>query len=284
MSAGSPACDVLVPSAGRPGALAVTLTGLLAQQLPLRVVISDQTSEGPAYEQEEIVAVLRVLRLHGAPAELHFRPERLGIAEQRAFLLSRARTPYALFLDDDVLLGPGALARMLTALRELDCGLVGMAPQGLSYAADIRPDELADFEPWTGPVLPERIRKGSPGWERWRLHNAANLVHLARAVEVPERGWVPYRIAWVGGCVLYRTEALRACGGYDFWPELPAGQRGEDVVAQLRVMERYGAAGLLPSAAYHLEVPTTMTDRQTDAYETVLERADRLTTSPMPTP
>ena len=274
MTGSSPALDVLVPCFARPAALAVALTGLLAQQEPLRLVLSDQTPGTPSYAGAEAAGALRVLRLHGHAVELHHRPARRGIAEQRAFLLSRARAPYALFLDDDVLLEPGALTRMLDAARSLGCGLVGMAVQGLTHLEELRLDELTAFEPWDGPVVPERIRKGGREWERWRLHNAANLVHLARSVPVPPSGWLAYKVAWVGGCVLYRTEALRAVGGYDFWSGLPLQQRGEDVVAQLRVIERYGGAGLLPSGAFHLQVPTTMTDRRADAYELVLGGAE----------
>lgn len=271
---GARAVDVLVPTAGRPAALAVTLGGLLAQEVPLRIVVSDQTPERPGYDAPEPAAILRALRLHGSHVELHHRPQRRGIAEQRAFLLSRATGDAALFLDDDVLLAPGAVTRMLDALQVLGCGFVGMAMQGLSYLPDVRPPEHAAFEEWTGPVAPERVRKGDPSWERWRLHNAANLVHLAGSLPEPERGWRAYRVAWIAGCVLYRTSVLRAVGGFDFWPQLPRAQRGEDVVAQLRVLERAGGAGLLPSLAYHLELPTTMPDRSTDAYAEVLEAAD----------
>jgi hypothetical protein len=35
-------------------------------------------------------------------------------------------------------------------------------------------------------------------------------------------------------------------------------------------MERYGAAGILPSGAVHLESPTTVTDRRVEAYDVVL--------------
>jgi hypothetical protein len=41
-------------------------------------------------------------------------------------------------------------------------------------------------------------------------------------------------------------------------------------VAQWQVMERYGAAGILPSGAVHLESPTTVTERRVEAYDVVL--------------
>jgi hypothetical protein len=175
-----------------------------------------------------------------------------------------------LTLDDDVWLEPDALATMLDAMGELRCGFVGMSVLGLSYADDVRPHEHAAYEPWDGPVRPERVRKDTPGWERWRLHNAANPLHLA-AERGLRSGWTAYKVAWVGGCVLYDRAALVGSGGFDFWTGLgSAGHAGEDVVAQLRVMERHGGAGLLPSRAYHLELPTTVTDRRVDCYEAVL--------------
>jgi hypothetical protein len=77
------------------------------------------------------------------------------------------------------------------------------------------------------------------------------------------------RLPGVGGCVLFDREALVACGGFDFWDQLPVNHAGEDVAAQWRVMERYGGAGILPSGAVHLESPTTVPDRSTDAADVV---------------
>ncbi|RJK95452.1 glycosyltransferase family 2 protein [Vallicoccus soli] len=262
--------DVVVPTGGRPAGLAVTLAGLAAQEAPARLVLADQGDPAPSYEAPEVAAVLRVLRHRGWEVELHHRREKRGVTEQRHFLLSRVRSPQHLALDDDVLLEPGAMARLADALATLGCGFVGMALDGLSYAGDVRPHEQAAFEPWEGPVVPERVRKGTPGWERWRLHNAANVVHLAARVEVPPRGWVAYKVAWVAGCVLWDTAALRASGGFDFHGRVGRHGYGEDVVAQLRTMERYGGAGLLPSLAHHLELPTSLPVREVDAYEEVL--------------
>ncbi|MER3439745.1 MAG: glycosyl transferase, partial [Chloroflexota bacterium] len=55
------------------------------------------------------------------------------MAEQRQFLLDQAKAPYALFLDDDVILEPDILARMLTAIKQEGCGFVGCPATGLSY-------------------------------------------------------------------------------------------------------------------------------------------------------
>jgi GT2 family glycosyltransferase len=194
---------------------------------------------------------------------VHHVPRR-GLAEHRDSLLARAVAPYVLFLDDDVLLEPDLVARLLAAIRREGCGFVGSALLGWSFVEDVRAAEQA-IELWDGPVGPERVEPGTRAWDRHRLHNAANLLHVARRLDVPR--WPPrlYRVAWVGGCVLYDADALRAVGGFGFWRELPETHVGEDVLAQLRVMARSGGAGLIPSGAWHLELPTTVGDRSVDA-------------------
>jgi len=262
--------DVLVPTCGRPAALAVTLTGLVGQTArPDRVVVSDQSPGAPADADPVVRGVLRVLRHFGVEVVTGSHLPARGVAEHRAHLLAQSDADHVLFLDDDVLLEPEVVARLRSAMAALGCGFVGAPLTGLSYAADVRPAEHAAFERWDGPVVPERVRKGDPAWERWRLHNAANPLHLAAAV--PPGEWVAYKVAWVAGCVLFDRRALLDAGGFSFWPDLPTGHAGEDVVAQLRVMERSGGAGVLPSGAYHLELPTTLPDRRADAYALVLE-------------
>jgi hypothetical protein len=123
---------------------------------------------------------------------------------------------------------------------------------------------------WGERVGPESVSRDTDAFERWPLHNAANLTHIARDLVVPDRGWIPYKVAWVGGCVLFRRADLLAAGGFSFWEQLPPEHSGEDVAAQWSVMARSGGAGLLPSGAVHLEAPTTIPHRPVDAFE-VLE-------------
>jgi GT2 family glycosyltransferase len=268
------AVDVLVPTCNRPAELAVTLAGLAGQADPsFHVVVSDQSTDAPGWEHPAAAAMVRVLEAQGRPVTLLRHLPRRGLAEHRQFLLDQASAGKCLFLDDDVWLEPGALERLNVALEALDCGFVGMAPQGLSYLDDRRPEQTAGFEAWEGPVTPERIRPGTPGFERWPLHNAANLSHVSADLSLEPGEWLPYRVAWLGGCVLYRREALADAGGFTFWPSLPMEHAGEDVVAQWQVMERYGAAGILPSGAVHLESPTTVTDRRVEAYDVVLSES-----------
>ena len=265
-----PVVEVLVPTSGRLAELAVVLAGLASQDdPPFRVVISDQSPDHALAHEPAVQAMLRVLTAQGRdPRVLQHLPRR-GVAEHRAFLLAQATAPYVLFVDDDVWLEPGTIRTLHEAIERLGCGVVGAAVQGLSYLDDERPAEQEPFAPWDGPVHPERLRVGSPGTERWTLHNAANLTHIAARTDLPESGWLPYRVAWLAGCVLYRRSALVEVGGFDFWQQLPENHGGEDVAAQWRVMERFGGAGVLPSGAVHLEAPTTVPDRSVDAAKAV---------------
>lgn len=267
--AGAADLDVLVPTRDRPEALAVTLTGLAAQTAPgFRVIVSDQSAT-PVADEPIVAAAIRILRHRGHPVEVHRHVPPRGMAEQRAFLLSKAERSAVLFLDDDVWLDVDGVAVLAHALAALGCGFVGFAVQGLSYRDDVRPHELAPYEEWRGRVRPERVRRGGPAWARHLLHNAANPLHLAYRHR-RGRAWWPYKVAWIGACVLYDRRRLIECGGFDFWPAVPPQHAGEDVVAQLRLMERYGGAGLLPSRAYHLELPTTIRDRTAECYDYVI--------------
>lgn len=263
--------DVLIPTRNRPAELATTLSGLAGQPGPagFGVLVSDQSDGKPSFAHPAAAAMARVLRHRGHPVRLARHLPARGMAEQRAFLLAGSTARYVLFLDDDVWLEPGAVDRLVAAIERLGCGFVGNAVQGLSYSDDVRPAEQAAYEEWPGRPEPERIRSGGPGWDRWRLHSAANLLHIAARLDLAPERWRAYKVAWIGGCVLFDREKLVRSGGFDFWPRVPADHQGEDVAAQLRVMERDGAAGVLPSGAFHLESPTTLTERGVECWQVV---------------
>jgi glycosyltransferase involved in cell wall biosynthesis len=262
--------DVLIPTFNRPIALAVMLTSLISQSFQeFRVIVSDQSATDEIYTDPVLCAVYRVLEAHHIPVDIHRHLPRRGMAEQRQYLLNHARAPFILYLDDDLILENYVLEQMLSSIRHVQAGFVGSAVTGLSYAQDHRPHEQA-IEFWEDTVDPEAISPGSAEWQRYRLHNAANLYHIQNDLNIawPETRF--YKVAWVGGCVMYDARKLRAVGGFSFWQDLPPDHCGEDVLAQLRVMARYGGCGLLPSGVYHQELPTTVEDRGTNAPE-VLE-------------
>jgi GT2 family glycosyltransferase len=264
--------DVLIPTRNRPTELAVTLAGLAAQDgVPgFGVVVSDQSDSEPAYAHPAAATMVRALRHAGHPVLLTRRLPRRGLAEHRAYLLAASAARYVLNLDDDVWLEPGALRRLVTAIEELGCGFVGNGVHGLSYTDDVRPDTHGHYEEWTGRPVPERVRPGTLEWDRARIHSAANLLHVTAAVGLPPGGWRAYKVSWIGGCVLYDRAKLLDSGGFDFWRRVQERHQGEDVAAQLAVLARHGGAGILPSGAYHLETPTTVTERDVEAWEVVL--------------
>jgi glycosyltransferase involved in cell wall biosynthesis len=257
--------DILIPTYCRPAALAVTLTSLCAQTFRnFRVIISDQTEDSDPLNNGEVQTVLRVLDAHGHAIETHKHLPRCGMAEQRQFLLNQATAPYVLYLDDDLILEPWVINSLVKVIQEETCGFVGSAVIGLSFRDDVRPQQQ-QIELWDGPVQPEVVKSGTPQWERYKLHNAANLYHVQQqyksTFEQPHR----YRVAWIGGCVMYDTTKLHSVGGFEFWQDLPPNHCGEDVLAQLRVMASYGGCGIMPSGVYHQELPTTIHDRSIDA-------------------
>lgn len=259
------AIDVLVPTCDRPEALAVTLTALAAQTFPaFRIIVSDQSAARGAWEAPAVAAVLRFLKAGGREVLTRRHLPRRGMAEQRAFLLSLARAPYCLFLDDDVILESDLLARLHKVISQKGCGFVGSALHGLSHIDDVRPHQQ-HIEFWESDIQPEAVLPGSPAWARHHLHSAANLYHVQARLGLSRQETRLYRVAWIGGCVLFDTEKLRQAGGFDFWTELPAEHCGEDVLAQLRVMARFGGCGIIPSGAYHMELPTTLPVRDFDA-------------------
>lgn len=277
--------DVLVPTCDRPAPLAMTLTSLVGQtHRDFRVVVSDQSGGGGGDGDgvaavPEVQAAVRVLRHTGHPVSvLRHRPRR-GLAEQRQFLLDQATAPYVLYLDDDVVLEPEVIGRLVRHLERERCGFVGAFPNAPSAVRSSKPaDEPPPdvrFDFWEGPIEPELVSPGSSAWDRYRLHFAAHPVRLAARDGLDTSVDRLYRVAWVGGCVLYDAAKLRAAGGFSFWPDLPRDHVGEDVLAQLLVMRRFGGAAVLPSGAWHQEVRTTTPDRRHNAPELLRHLLDR---------
>lgn len=260
--------DVLIPTCGRKTGLAITLTSLLGQQMTdFDVVVSDQTDEDASYlESIEIQTLVRALRWHGHHVALHRHLPRRGMAEQRAFLLRQSHAPYVHYLDDDVLLDPPAMRRMLDTLRAEGVGFVGCAVAGLGYLDDERSDEER-IEVWDGPVCPEPFTPDALPWERHKINNAANPLHLERRL-APDGRTIRYKVAWVGGAnILFDREKLLSVGGFSWWRRLPREHAGEEVVVQFLLIRKYGGCGILPCGAYHLGLPTSVPDRQRNATE-----------------
>lgn len=249
------AVDVLIPTCNRHESLVMTLAGVAAQsQTDIHVVVADQ-SDRPASASPVVQTLLRVVAARGGTTEYHHRPPLQGTAEQRDFLLGRASADTVLYLDDDVFMEPWVLEHLLATLRAEQCGFVGAFPAGLSHRDDVRPEQQI-LEFWDGPVRPEVVMPGSPAWERWNLHRAANVHHAARSL--PPGVIRRYKVAWIAACILYDRAKLQEIGGFAFWRRLPRYHSGEEVLVQHLLMRRWGGCAILPSGTYSSEVPTTV--------------------------
>jgi GT2 family glycosyltransferase len=258
---------VLIPTYNRVKALAVTLTSLIYQlEQPFDICISDQSPGDELENDQTVQTIIRVLQLRNCDVRILKNLPPRGMAQQRQFLLDQCISPYSLFLDDDLVLEPYVIRNMKQVLQQQGCGFTGSAVIGLSYLDDWRPHQQKIMF-WNGPVEVECIEPKSTAWERYTLHNAANIFHVQQKYNIQPEEPVPYKVAWIGGCVMYDTQKLRQAGGFTFWDQLPVNHCGEDVLAQLRVMKRFGGCGILPSGVYHQELQTTIADRTVNAPE-----------------
>jgi GT2 family glycosyltransferase len=259
--------DILIPTYKRLKALAVTLTSLYYQsETSFNIIVSDQSPDDILEEDQSIQTIKRLLEIKGHAVSILKNLPARGMAQQRQFLLEQSTAKYCLFLDDDLILDTYVVRNMKQVLQAQKIGFVGCAVIGLSYKNDVRPHQQ-DIEFWDDQIMPETIIPKSSEWERYKVHNAANIYHVEQKFNASPDNPIPYKIAWVGGCVLYDKEKLLEIGGFSFWQQLPEKHCGEDVLAQLRVMKKYGGCGIIPSGVYHQELETTVPDRKVNAPE-----------------
>ncbi|MGQ9675628.1 MAG: glycosyltransferase family 2 protein [Chloroflexota bacterium] len=168
--------DVLIATRERPLGLVATLTPLLDQTYrDFDVCVSDQSETQDYVDSREVKSLGRMLALRATELRVFRHLPRQGIAEHRHFLLSQASAPFVLFLDDDVVLEPWVIERLLETIRQEGCAFVGAFPAGLSFLHDIRPlQQVIEF--WDGPVTPEVVEPDGHGWERNVLHRTASII------------------------------------------------------------------------------------------------------------
>jgi hypothetical protein len=245
-----PIVDVLIPATGPPASLAATLSALANQRYPsFRVMATRPPLDEAVEELSGLVGVLKAgghaVRLVDAQA-----PGRDGGRVQT--LLDLAAAEYVLVMDDGIFLEVDLLGRLVGGLRVSGGAFLGSSVVDLRFRDEHRPDEEV-IEFWDGPVRPEEIGVDSPAWARRKIHRGANLQHLRE--RLPRTRDRLYHVADIGGCVLYDTAKLRSVGGFR-----PLGDHGRHPsiplsttsATQLRLLDRYGGAGLFPSGAYRL--------------------------------
>lgn len=254
--------DILIPTYNRAAALAVTLTSLYFQEYQsFDIYISDQGEKKSPEECEEVVAITRALQMKGHQVLFHKNLPRRGMAQQRQFLLDLSRSKFILYLDDDLILEPFVLRKLIEGITSEQCGLVGSGTIGLNYLHDERGHEQS-IEFWDSHVCPEKVIPHSSQWRRHVIHNAANLHHIQRKLNITPDKSKKYKLAWASACVLYDRQKLIESGGFEFWKDIPPDHCGEDVAAQLKVMAKYGGCGIIPCGVYHQELRTTIPDRK----------------------
>ena len=178
--------DILLPTCDRLTSLILALGGIAGQSaLPgCRLIVSDQSIESAA-DSQVVKSACRMIEARGCPVVWHTRTTRLGIAEQRDFLLRNSSSPFVLYLDDDVFMEPWVVSRLLETIQEQRCGFVGAFPTGLSFRDDVRPAQQV-IEFWEERVRPEAVEPGSGAWERAQLHRAANAYHVSQGLKPGE--------------------------------------------------------------------------------------------------
>lgn len=254
-----PSVDVLLPTCNRQESFIMALSGLVEQNTkPMHLIVSDQ-SEKPCLDSPVVQALLRVFEARHGSVEWHYRVPSRGIAEQRQFLLERSSAPFVLYLDDDVLMQHWVVTALIETLQKERCGFVGAFPAGLTFLDDIRPSQQI-IEYWYGPVTPEIVEPGSPEWERFHLHRAANLYHVS--LTLPPGELRRYKIAWIASCILYDRQKLLDVGGFSFWSRLPRYHSGEEVLVQNLMMRRWGGCAIIPSGTYYSQLPSTVLNDQ----------------------
>ena len=247
----TPIVDVLIPTAGSPASLGATLASLANQRYPsFRVTAALPRPAGS--EAPQLSGLVWVLETRGHAVRLVDASGSPLDGGRAQALFDRAAAEYVLVVDDGVFLEADLMGRLVAGIRASGSAFVGSNVVDLRFRDEHRPEEEA-IEFWDGPVRPEEIGVESRGWARRKVHRGANLQHLRE--RLPRTRDRLYRVADIAGCVLYDTAKLRSVGG--FRPARDHGRRRSipstsASATQLRLLERYGGAGLFPSGAYRL--------------------------------
>lgn len=161
--------------------------------VPVEVLVVDNASADRSAEAvEQAFPQVRVLANR----------ENAGFGRANNQALRLARAPYVLLLNPDCELRPGAL-QALVARLEAEADVAAVAPRTLN--ADGTPQ--VSFGPALGLVSEWRQRRLVDGVRRRRAGALRRADALTRREHEPD--WLS------AACLLARTEALRAVGGFD---------------------------------------------------------------------
>ena len=161
--------------------------------MPCQVVVVDNASaDGSADMVEAEFPEARLVR----------NPENVGFSRANNQALREATAPYALMLNSDAELTPGALPA-LAALLDARPRLGAVGPRTLSPDGTVQ----VSFGPALTPVAE---------WRQCRLVRGVKGRRPAALAEAAARASVEHAPDWLSGsCLLARKEALDAVGGFD---------------------------------------------------------------------
>ena len=188
---------VVICTRDRPAGLRTTLASLRRQDDPgFGVLVVDNSPGSPA--------VAAALEETGPPRRQCVVEPLPGLARARNRALASVRTELVAWIDDDEIADPGWVRRLKQGFAHeagpaAVCGM--MLPAELDTEAQVRFEQYGGFNKGRG-MTPEILRAGTP------------------SVASPLYPLPPFG---AGGNMAFRTEALRAAGGFD--PCLGAGRR-----------------------------------------------------------
>lgn len=217
---------VVIPTFRREHLVADSVRSVLAQEgVAVEVIVVDDSPEGSARQAVEGVGDARVRYLH----RQHPSGGRPALVRNEG--ASQAQGEFIYFLDDDDLMEPGALARMVDALRQRpDAGLAFgvVAPFGEN------PEVLAQQQAYFSEARRVALRLRSPRQFQARITYGSPVM--------------------VCSACLGRRSAFEACGGFDasipvcedadMWARL-VGMTGFVFLDRVVVQYRTGAASLM---------------------------------------
>lgn len=173
---------VLIPARDEASCIAATLRALAAQGNIARIVLVDDQSSDGTGDVARGVGLDNLLVLDGTPLPAGWSGKLWALQQASA----QVETPYTLLLDADIELGP----RVLAALKHL------MDSHGLALAS-----------------VMATLHMGN-AWEKLLLPPFIYFFKLIYPFALSNRPRSPIAAA-AGGCVLLRTERLRAIGGFE---------------------------------------------------------------------
>lgn len=173
---------VLIPARDEASCIAATLTALGAQGNIARIVlVDDQSSDGTGAVARG-VGLDNLLVLDGTPLPAGWSGKLWALHQASA----RVETPYTLLLDADIELAPGVLAALKNHMQQHDLSLASVMAS---------------------------LHMGN-AWEKLLLPPFIYFFKLIYPFALSNRPRSPIAAA-AGGCVLLRSEALRAIGGFE---------------------------------------------------------------------